>query len=216
MGKTAVIPITQPFNLALNLTMGQAFRWQESESFGISGWYSGVVYDFFFKLRQTEVGIEFLCNQPSNVAKSILKDYFRLNEDETLANYRLISNTDDYLASLVRKFYGTRLLKQDPWECLVAYICSANNSVKRISYIVDLLSRELGQPVSLYGDHRHVFPRPEEIVAAGEKKIESFTLGLKRAETISKVAHDICDGVLDLEELGSAPYKVAKTRLMEY
>lgn len=31
---------------------------------------------------------------------------------------------------------GVRVVRQDPWECLMSFICSSNNNVKRISLML--------------------------------------------------------------------------------
>lgn len=51
---------------------------------------------------------------------------------------------------------GVRVLQQDPWECLVSFICSSNNNIPRITQMVDSLRKEYGdllltieQPLSM-------------------------------------------------------------------
>ena len=210
------IPVSQPLDLALNLTMGQAFRWRETEVNGISGWYSGVIYDCFFKARQTDNGIEYISNKPVKESQPILENYLRLTRDTTLTTYEHISDSDSYIAALLRKYYGTRVLRQEPWECFIAYVCSANNSINRITSIVERFSTSFGEVLSLDGDQRHRFPSPDAIVEVGEEGLEPFKLGLRRAETIARAASDISIGRLDLDELAGGPYASAKKRLMEY
>jgi hypothetical protein len=40
---------------------------------------------------------------------------------------------------------GIRVVRQDPWECLVSFICSSNNNVKRIGGMIDKLKRRYGE-----------------------------------------------------------------------
>ena len=47
------------------------------------------------------------------------------------------------MPALVETYRGLRVLRQDPWECLVAYICSSNASVERIKDNVDTLGEAL-------------------------------------------------------------------------
>ena len=72
---TRTLPITQPFDLALSLEMGQAFRWQRVGDEGVhhrdwggppdpwrrggGGWYSCVVGEYLVHIRQTDDGIEY-------------------------------------------------------------------------------------------------------------------------------------------------------------
>lgn len=40
---------------------------------------------------------------------------------------------------------GIRLLNQDPWECLISFIFSSNNNIKRITKGLDLLRSRYGE-----------------------------------------------------------------------
>jgi N-glycosylase/DNA lyase len=42
---------------------------------------------------------------------------------------------------------GVRVLQQDPWECLVSFICSSNNNIPRITQMVERLRRQYGNPI---------------------------------------------------------------------
>ena len=42
-----------------------------------------------------------------------------------------------------------RLLRQDPWESVVAYICSANNNIPRISDFVERIAADSGEAALL-------------------------------------------------------------------
>ncbi|GAA6055760.1 hypothetical protein JCM3770_006148, partial [Rhodotorula araucariae] len=42
---------------------------------------------------------------------------------------------------------GIRVLKQDEWETLVSFICSANNNISRITLMVNRLCASLGSPL---------------------------------------------------------------------
>ena len=59
---TRQLPIDQPFDLALSLTMGQAFRWYElpQDFYGDGNqWFSGVLGENLVHIRQTESGVEY-------------------------------------------------------------------------------------------------------------------------------------------------------------
>ena len=116
----------QPLDLKISLRMGQAFRWKAESD----GWFSGVVSGQFIQLRKVREGLlEFQAAPgPDARAAVIIRDYLRLNED-IAAIYADLANRDPKVNELVAKYRGLRILRQEPWECLVAYICSANNKV---------------------------------------------------------------------------------------
>ena len=100
--------------------------------------------------------------------KTILKDYFQLNH--SLQNlYQQWSEADPRLATIAKCIPGVRILDQDPWECLVSFICSSNNNIPRITKMVNAIRREYGQPL-LRADQDHCpetlysFPGVNELV----------------------------------------------------
>ena len=128
------LPAPQPFKLELRWLQAQAFRWCEGED----GWYYGFVKGHLLKVRHSEDGIEFRSEAPEESLKSAVETYFRLDQDITPVHDAL--REDDKLRALVGQYGGMRVLRQDPWECLVAYICSQNNKIERITEIVDKLA----------------------------------------------------------------------------
>ena len=199
----------QPFDLKLSLTMGQAFRWQEKE-----GWYSGVVGGVFIKIRQTRDGkVEFRSSQPEESTADLLRSYFRL-DDDIEAIYAEICR-DRKVAELVKLYPGLRILRQEPWECLVAYLCSANNNIRRIGQIVEEMSKKFGDSVSLDGETRRSFPTPAKLDKAGESELERLALGLRQRHIgIYQAAQKVTQGSLNLDDLRGKDYAPAKKELM--
>lgn len=62
--------------------------------------------------------------------EDLLWDYFRLYEN--LENhYKRWAKYDVHFKNAAEKFYGLRMLKQDPAEILFTFICSSNNTITR-------------------------------------------------------------------------------------
>ena len=203
----------QPFDLASSLESGQAFRWIREEE-GASGWFSGVVQGNLIKIRQTSRGeIEFRSSRAAELTRHLLHSYFRL-DDDTESIYRELSK-DDAVKKLVQQYRGLRLLRQEPWECLVAYLCSANNNVPQISRMMERLAEKFGNPVSLEGVTRHTFPSPERLAEAGPEKLGALRLGLQRGPSIYQAAREVAEGTLDLYALTEMPYPQALEKLRQ-
>ena len=202
------LTIDQPFDLGSSLESGQAHRWKKVE-----GWYSGVVRGEFIQIRQNREVVEF-CSSPSPeaTAAAMLRDYFRL-DDDIHAIYSDIRR-DSRVAAMVSKYPGLRLLRTEPWECLVAFICSANNNIARIHQLMERMSDEFGNPILLNGQTRHTFPSPADLAEAGEAELRRLGLGF-RAPYVDQAARAVLDGELDLPALVQAPYPEAKAALME-
>ena len=210
------LTITQPFNLELSLTMGQAFRWQP---YG-DAWFSGVIGSHLIHIRQTDAGVEYRTGGPDGETdadlSNLLSAYFRL-DDDLAAIYADLAARDSHIAALIRQYPGMRVLRQDPWECLVSYICSANNNIKRISDNVEAIAQAFGQPLQLAGNVRHTFPTASQLTAARDAAatLDAMRLGLKRAKNIVGAAVRVGEGELDLDELKRRPYPEVMHSLMQ-
>ena len=211
------IEIKQPLNLSLSLTMGQAFRWQERND----GWASGFVGSNLIRLQQTDLGIAYRIGGPggekdaTDADDETLKRYFREDQD-ILGIYDDIAR-DPHIAELVDRYWGMRLLRQDPWESLVAYLSSANNNIAQISNIVEKISAEFGEPAHLAGEARNRFPEPQQLMSHENvpDRMLQLKLGLRRAPNIVAAAERVLAGELDLAAFGSQPYASVKRELMK-
>ena len=81
----------------------------------------------------------------------------------------------------------------DEWECLVTFMGSANNNIKRnMAMVRDLCaafpSNSLG--VDAYGDEHFSFPRVEEVVSLDEKALWDLGWGY-RAPRLFKLSREV-------------------------
>ena len=214
---TRQLEVQQPFDLELSLMMGQAFRWNRLEA----GWFSGVLGGDIFHVRQVDGMILYRVGGAHGERDAtpdddrLLSRYFR-DDDDVAAIYAEISR-DPLVAELVRRYPGMRVLRQDPWECLVAYLCSANNNIPQISRVVEKIADAFGTEVSLNGDVRRAFPPPESLLSeknAGER-LRDLKLGLERAPNIMAAAGRLCAADLDLDDLAEQPYPAVKAELVK-
>jgi N-glycosylase/DNA lyase len=200
--------IDQPFDLAASLESGQAHRWRREE-----GWYSGVVQGNFIKIRQTNCGVEFRSEPwPEASLVPLLQSYFRLDDDINDIYAEICC--DERVARMVARYPGLRVLRQEPWECLIAFICSANSNIPRIHQVMEKMSDHYGCPINMDGEVRHAFPTPEQLAEAGEMELRRLGLGF-RAPYVDKATRMVLGKRLDLDALIQLPYSEAKARLME-
>ena len=201
------LAVAQRFNLAATLESGQAFRWRLVDS----GWYWGTVGQQALGLRQSEGGLMFRCARGSEGHVSeALHDYFRL-EDDLEAVYREIA-TDQRMAQAIDQHRGLRLLRQDPWECLVSFVCSSVSNIPRISRNLEAVAARYGERVTLAGQRLNTFPTPERLACAGEGALRALGLGF-RAKYVAEIASVIAEGQIDLPALRRRSYQGAKAVL---
>ena len=139
-----ILTHNEPVNLRSTLLSGQAFRWREHE-----GWFKGIISGNVIWIRETQGAIEF-CGGPDNTDTlvKLLHNYFSLHTNiESI--YRDLS-FDLHIKKAINRHHGMRLLRQDPWECLVSFICSsASNIPFRVSGVPPDLEMTMARVVAL-------------------------------------------------------------------
>ena len=106
-----------------------------------------------------------------------LHDYFRLGDDIEAIYTEL--RRDPVVARAVEQYAGLRLLRQEPWECLVSYVCSRVKSIRGIRSSVKAIATLSRDTVRLEGDVRHVFPAAQLLAGRGKRCPERATAGLE-------------------------------------
>ena len=207
---TRELTITQPFDLELSLTMGQAFRWRPLGD----GWYSGVLGENLIHVHQTESGVEYRVGgadgerDATDADDQLLRRYFREDDDVT-AIYDDISH-DPVVAGLVRQYPGMRVLRQEPWECLVSFICTPGTPISRTCDIVEAIAKKWGHKIELAGETRHAFPEPSLLIRAGRWLRHELQPKLRfperQSNAIVTAAQRVVSGRLNWHVLASQPY----------
>ena len=206
---TRRLPVDRSFSLDATLNGEQDFRWRPLKD----GWHSGVLSGRLIHVRQCDGGVEYRSDSDLD---ALLSSYFRL-DDDVAAIWNELSRGDETIAELLEKHRHVRLRRQpDRWECMVAYICSANKSVEGIRVSVEKIAEAFGDRVELPGDVRCTFPTVERILEAGEEGLEKLGLGLDKHAKIVAAARQISRGELDLAYLSQpqVAYAEARMRLM--
>lgn len=199
----------QPLDLDMTLSCGQAFRWRRRED-GV--WY-GVVGD-----RLVELCVDGDCllwrTYPDG-GRALVEDYLRLRDDVS-SIYAELAEADPHMASLVARYRGLRLVRQEPVETLLSFVCSAANSIPRIMASIEKMSARYGQLVCEKNSLcYYAFPTPGKLaVTDGGQLKEHAGLGF-RGEVIRNAATDIISrGGGWMSELRQATYETARAELM--
>ena len=198
----------QPLNLQATMESGQLFRWSRDGE-----WYRGVIGEHGYFLKQAENGLLVKTSAPATEqAEKTLRDFFRLGDDLTTI-YEALAG-DEKLAEAIGRWRGLRILRQDPWECLISFVCSSVSNIPRISRNLRALAQAYGRPVSLGNGLIHTFPGPERLAYASEEDLLKLGLGF-RAGYVVKIVERVADGLLDIDALRTVAYQDAKSALME-
>lgn len=202
--KIAISPLEVSLNKVLRC--GQTFRWKN-----VNNTWSFTTQDRIVLLKQDESHIhyswimleEYEMKKNVNLTKlaqetlSFVRDYFNLDINlESL--YKEWSESDKrYKKKTVpfETFTGIRILRQDPWETLISFICSSNNNVKRISKMCDSIVNEYGTYINEYeGIKYYSFPDAASLATSPEVETRLRELGFGyRAKYIYQTALKFMD-----------------------
>ena len=199
-----VIKNQESFNLIHIFECGQCFRWNKLED----GGYIGVIKDAVIKVRKDNDKIIFKGVTNNKNLKDIINYYFDLNTNYTEYKNKL-SKIDKYLAESIKFGEGTRILRQDLWECIISFIISANNNIPRIKKIVESLSKNYGKKLEFEGKNYYLFPTPEELSKATVSDLRALGTGF-RDKRIYNTTKMILEKEVDLDKLS----KMNNTNLM--
>lgn len=187
------------FNLDLTLSCGQVFRWDKKDQW--AGVVNGAV------VRAEQEGSELIIE--STLDKKSIQDYFRL--DDNIEKIYSEIGKDELINSLIRKYRGLRLIRQDPWECLASYICSSNNTIRNIKNSIRLMCECFGNRIE---EGYYSFPTPEALAQVELCDMASCRMGF-RAPNLRSAAAMIADGEFDLNGIKDMSYKEGREELVK-
>ena len=208
-GKLMEIRLDQsksPFSLDFTLQCGQAFRWKKLDE-----WWYGVVRQNVIKVRQNESVLEFQ-TYPEEPCTKFLESYFRFDDD--LPKFYSLILKDEHIRAAVEDFKGLRLMRQEPWECLISYICATNKNIPAIKDMILNISRRFGKQLLFDGRGFYTFPKPRDLANASIEELRACKLGF-RAERVLEVSCEVSTREVNLEDLGKLSYEEARTELMK-
>jgi len=194
-----------PFNLDYTLACGQAFRWEK-----LNGWWRGVLRETVVKIRQSGEVLRYQ-SYPKRVNSAFVWSYFRLDDDLPQIYSRI--RKDRYINEAVKRFQGLRLMCQDPWECLISYICATNKNIPAIKNMISNMCMRFGKKIPVENEEFYTFPKPHALAEANLKELRLCKLGF-RAERVKAASKLVSSGAFDLEAMKTLPYERAKKELM--
>jgi len=195
-----------PFNLDFTLQCGQTFRWEK-----IGEWWFGVVRRYVVKARQNNDVLE-VHTYPEEPDFRFWRGYFRLDDDLPRI-YSLIVK-DDHIKAAVESFRGLRLLRQEPWECLVSYVCATNKNIPAIKDMIFRMCKNFGKKLLFEGREFYTFPKPKDLANADIERLKACKLGF-RAKRVREIAKKVDSKEFDLEALHRLSYGDAWRKLLK-
>ena len=185
------------FDLTRTLECGQFFRYEKVGEF-----YFVTHGNYLFKIRQDNKTLYY-----QGVSKDFLKRFFRLGDPYC----RILNSTsnDNFIKRVIKINHGLRVIRQDPWVCLVSYLCSSNSNIPKITKNLNLIAKNFGKRIKLDSYENYSFPKPGEIDC--KKTLRICRVGY-RADFIYRVNKEV--SYKELLRLRKRSYEEAKDFLI--
>ena len=196
---------TVPFSLEHTLRCGQLFRWKK-----LGDWWYGVVKDKVVKIRQIADELMFQMF-PEKTTAEFIENYFRL--DDNLPSILSQINKDEHIRRAIQRCHGLRISRQEPWECLISYICATYKNIPAIKNMILNLSKQFGDKITFNGHDFYTFPKPSDLAHAGLEEMRSCKLGF-RAERVLETSRILDREEFNLEDLRKMNYEKARQKLL--
>ena len=160
--------------LAEQMDGGQAFRW----SLAADGSWVGVFGRTLAAVRTGPQGLEWRGQKGATHAEGALRHYLDAEGAQARLSEALPWRSDSVLRSARAAYPGLRILRQDPHEALIGFLCSSNKRILQIRVMVAALAAKLGEPL---GGGFHALPSWQAIAGADEVVLRACSLGYRAA-----------------------------------
>ena len=197
---------SEPFSLDYTLDCGQLFRWKK-----LDNWWYGVVQDKIIKIKQLNNTLKLHIFPETKNAHEFIRSYLRLDDD--LPQIFSEINKDQHMNEAINRFCGLRLCRQDPWECLISYICATYKGIPAIKKMVNNISEQFGKKLTFDGYTFYTFPTPSDLATGTQENLKCCGLGF-RTNRVLETAKIVENGNLNLESLKAMDYFEAKKKLL--
>ena len=185
-------------NLENTINSGQVFLWKQNQNnwFGVNG------QDV---LKITDSG------KIKSYAKQKI-DFLR--EKDNLEEILRMISKDKTTRQAVKKYLGMRLLRQDPFQCLISFIVSSNSNIPKIKTCLENICKNFGEKIFFENKEFFLFPEPKILAAASIQEIKNCGTGY-RSKFIISASDMVCFGKINFEYLKKCEYFKAKEIISE-
>ncbi len=213
------ITSTLKIDVKQSLFSGQTFLW---ESMSIDAeYYLSVIRDIPVIIKQISDNIIEI-QSDARVINSVLiadyiKSYFSFEIDANLIFQDDFRRLNPELYSLLTSYFSLRILRQDPYETMISFMCAQGIGMHLIRKQIGMLKKNYGNKISITLSGKevilHSFPTPERLAAVDPLVLSSCTNNNRiRAKNIVLAAQGVADGKIDLQALSDPAIPLAELR----
>jgi N-glycosylase/DNA lyase len=183
-------------NVKNSINSGQVFLWKKNG-------------DYWYGINGQDV----LCVNKNGIIRSyqnLNKGFFR--EKDNLDNIIKSISKDKIVRKAVKQYFGLRILRQDPFQCLISFIVSSNSNIPKIKSSLEKMTRKFGTKIEFKNQEFFLFPNPENLAKASINEIRNCGVGY-RAKFIKEAANMTLLKKIDFEYLKKCNYYDAKKNI---
>jgi len=188
----------QIINVENSINSGQVFLWKKNKEF-----WNGINGDDVLSIDK---------NGNINSYQNFKIDFFRQNDN--LEKIIKSISKDKTVKIAVKKFQGLRILRQDPFQCLISFIVSSNSNIPKIKNNLENISKKFGKKIKFQNQEFFLFPNPKKLAKASINEITSCGVGY-RAKFIKEAAKIIDLKEIDFDYLKKCDYQDAKENICQ-
>jgi len=186
-------------NIHETINSGQIFLWENYRDV----WFVIDGHDIIMA-KQTPFEIITFSKKPKN--------FFR--EDD---NYgKILKNiTKDKIVKKASKYYpGLRVTRQDPFQCCISFIISANSNIPNIRTGLQKLCKKFGRKIRFEKKEFFIFPSPKTLGNATLHDLQECGLGY-RSKYVLDTSRAIISGEINFDELKKSNYQESRESLLK-
>ena len=202
------IKIEKPFKLEDTITCGQIFRFFKMED----GSFDIILKDRVINVYEKNNYLYVSSNNEDDL-KSVVMNYFDLDNDYSKINEYLLKQ-DKKLDDAINFSKGLMMIRQDPFETIMEYIISANNSVPSIASALNNIALKYGKKVMFNDKEYYLFPQYKDLKDVKENDLRECKVGF-RDKYLKAMIDKLNNNELDLDSFYNMDTKEALDKLME-
>lgn len=188
-----------PYNVHDTINSGQVFLWQNHENiwFGIDG--------------QNIIQIS---HKPSQAVILSQKARNFLRDDDDFDKIVKSISKDKIVKEAIKHSPGLRITRQNPFQCYISFIVSANSNIAKIRLCLEKLCRRFGTKIQFKNKDFFLFPKPQRLASATLQELQECGLGY-RSSYIIDAARAVLSGEINFNFLKKTDYHTAKESLVK-
>ena len=140
------------------------------------------------------------------------KKFFRTDDDIK----KILKNItqDKFVKKAVKHCPGLRITRQDPFQCCISFIISANSNIPNIRTRLQKLCKKFGRKVRFEKREFFTFPNPKALGNATLHALQGCGLGY-RSKYVLDTSRAVVSGEVDFDELKKSNYQETRESLLK-